>query len=378
MKAIVAIYTDPDFFPPTINAILNLATEIEEVIVISRNNTVSDFPYPTNVSLVKIGKRVSVRESEKQSPFLKIYYFLRFALTLHNYSKRKGSRLLLIYDTYALLSFFLFKGVRHNIKVWYHSHDMVDRTHVSKTSISYFASKYEERAMRYIDFFSLPSKERLIFYPEFKFPDHLFIIPNYPSLKVYSDLKREKIGGDLNIIYQGFIGPGHSLEEFIELLQENVNGFKLRLILKGSVTREYQLYLRNLAEKFGVSNKITWKRIGPYSQLPALTASCHIGIGINTNSDRVSQTQGTSSNKIYEYVASGLPVILYESAQFTKYLRQYRWALFTDGSLSSIKKVLEDISQNLPALGTAARQDFETSLNFEKYFVPILKKIINE
>ena len=126
-----------------------------------------------------------------------------------------------------------------------------------------------------------------------------------------------------------------------------------------------------------MSDKLIWKEIGPYAELPSLTASCHIGIGINMNSDRVSQTQGTASNKIYEYAASGLPVILYDSGQFTKYLQKYNWAFFTDGSLNSIRDNVAAILKDQRRLSEMARHDFEESLNFEKNFKPALHTVLD-
>jgi glycosyltransferase involved in cell wall biosynthesis len=372
-RAVVAIYIDPDFFPPTINAILNLAEQAEEVIVVSRNNSKSDYPYPSNVHLKKIGRRISVRDSEKQPAWTKLFYFLQFTLSLHREAKNKNTDLVLLYDPFALFSFFIVKRMRRKRKIWYHNHDMPDKTMQRKYSLGYFASKYEAKAMKHVDFFSLPSKERLQYYTAIDPAIPVFIIPNYPSLKVYYPPgKKSSVKEKIKIIYQGFIGKGHALEECIELLQENIHGYELNLVLKGSVTPGYKLFLNALAEKYNVADKLVWKDIGSYYELPALTASCDIGIGINMNNDIVSQAQATASNKIYEYAASGLPVILYNSDQFTQYLQRYNWTFFTDGSVKSIKENVEAIAKDLPALSESAQQDFEQSLNFESYFMPAL------
>ena len=243
-------------------------------------------------------------------------------------------------------------------------------------SIGAFAAKYERAGMRFIDFFSLPSDERRIYYTGIDSSIPVFILPNYPSLKVYPKPgKKNSPDGYISIIYQGFIGKGHSIEELIRLLQEDIDGSALKLILKGSVTTEYKSLIDKLAKDLDVADQLIWIDIGPYYELPALTASCDIGIGINMNTDIVSKTQGTASNKVYEYAASELPVILYDSEQFTKYLKKYDWAFFTDGSLSSLRKNVELIIKDLPHLGQAARSDFEATLNFENYFIPAFTKV---
>jgi hypothetical protein len=376
-RVIVAIYTDADFYPPTINAILNLSEVFKEVVVICRNNAAKDFPYPTNVRLKKIGPNCTVREMEKQSIIRKSFYFVQFFFSFLTYSKKADTQLLLIYDSFALFACFLMRPFIKNKKIWYHNHDMVNKALISSFSIGRLAAKFETRAMKNIDFFSLPSKERLVYFPDL--PNHIrvFIIPNYPSLKVYKTFEKNKtLGTHIAIIYQGFIGPGHSLEELTSLLSEKINGLALQLILKGSVTDSYRLSIETLASENGVEQQITWIPIGPYSELPVITSQADIGIGINKNTDIVSLAQGTASNKIYEYAASGLPVVLHKSEQFEKYLASYNWAFFSDGSVESLRKTIVQIVNNLENLSVSARNDFENRLNFEQVFQPVMKQVV--
>ena len=105
-RVVIAIYIDPDFYPPTINAILNLAERCEEVIVISRNNTLKDFAYPDNVYLKKIGPLRSVREMEGEGAPAKAFYFLKFIFLLFQYSIKSSCRLVVLYDHLALFAFY--------------------------------------------------------------------------------------------------------------------------------------------------------------------------------------------------------------------------------------------------------------------------------
>lgn len=375
-RAVVAIYVDPDFFPPTINAILNLAEQTDEVVVISRSNSVEDYPYPPNVRLKKIGKHVSVRDMEIQPLWNKLSCFIAFSLSLFGEAKNKSTQLVLLYDPFALFAFSLARYFRLKKKVWYHNHDLPDLRSIRKNSLGYWAAKYELKGMKHIDFFSLPSRERLSFYPMLKPEITVFIIPNYPSLQVYKREHKTHFENDrVRIIYQGFIGPGHGLEVITKLLGEKINGYELQLILKGSVSADYKSSIDRLAEEYKVSGQVNWYCIGAYHELPCLTHSCDIGIGINTNSDPVSLTQGTSSNKIYEYAASGLPVLVNNNEQFDKYLGSYDWAYFTDGSEIVTRKMLEEIIKEILSASKSARDDFETSLNFESYFMPALNMV---
>jgi glycosyltransferase involved in cell wall biosynthesis len=373
-RVVVAIYIDPDFYPPTINAIINLASAFEEVVVVSRNNSDTNYPFPSNVLLKKVGKYCSVRDSEKKSTTAKIFSFLHFTYTLFKYSAGKKTKLVVLYDPFPLFSFFLFrKMISKKKKIWYHNHDMPSLERQRKYSTGWFSATYEHRAMEHIHFFSLPSYDRQQYYPEIKKHIPVFIIPNYPSLQVYNRVKpKAHLTDTIRIIFQGFISAGHSLEEMVALLAEKINGKQLHLILKGSVKDDYKNRINELASTYGVLNKLTWVGVGPYSDLPDLTNSCHIGNAIHRNTDIVSKTLGTASNKIYEYAASGLPVILYDIDQFKKYLNQYSWTFFCNGSKKSIREVIENICINLPQLQQDARMDFENKLNFENHFNPAM------
>jgi glycosyltransferase involved in cell wall biosynthesis len=373
-RIVVGIYIDPDFFPPTISAILNFAEVSDEVIVVSRNNSLDDYPYPSNVTLKKIGRNCSVREMEDQGVARKAFEFLKFTWHLLRFSRSKKCQLLVLYDHIALFSFFL-SSVSAKKKVWYHNHDMPIKELIKKRTIGGLAASCEEKAMKYIDYFSLPSQERLQFYPHIHPEVPVFIIPNYPSLKVYGNVSVENEKKHLKIIYQGFIGARHALEEVIQCMGSYPQYNRIELILKGHVTADYKKELIELAHTVGVDGQLKWIPVGPYKELPALTASCTVGIGINKNTDIVNRNQGTASNKIYEYAACGLPVIVFDNEQFHKYLDKYPWVLFTDGTADSLKKIITILDQNASKLGKMARESFGQKLNFEKVFLPVLEKI---
>ncbi len=374
-RIVVGIYIDADFFPPTINAILNFAEVSDEVIVVSRNNSAGDYPYPSNVVLKKVGRYCTVREMEKQPVGLKALEFLKFTYRLFRSSKSNKCELLVLYDHIALFSFFLAKSVSKKSKVWYHNHDMPIKEIIKKRTIGGLAAAYEEKAMNYIDYFSLPSQERLPFYPHVNTRIPVFIIPNYPSLKVYGNVQIRNNREGFKFIYQGFIGAGHALEEVIQCIGLFQKDNHIEFILKGSVHVDYKKKLNDLSHQLGVAGQLHWYPVGPYRELPALTASATVGIGINKNTDIVNRNQGTASNKIYEYAACGLPVIVFDSEQFRKYLDKYSWVFFTDGSVDSLEKIITNINQNASELGKLARESFEQELNFEKVFLPVLEEV---
>ena len=377
-KVVVAIYTDPDYYPPTLNAILNLAGRFGEVVVVTRNNAQTDYPFPSNVRLVKSGKYIAVAEAEIKGVGYKLISFLKFVRKLYLSIIRGKTDLLILYDPFPLLAFALVrKFIPARILSWYHNHDMPELSLNRKYSLGWYAAAKEHETMKYIGYFSLPSSDRLRFYPNWQRPLDYFFIPNYPSLKVYRLRPlRKGLKDNLKLIFQGAIGEGHALEELISLLGGEFNGFSLQLVLKGPVREPYKEKLNRLAAEKGVSEKLTWIGIGPYAGVPVITSSCHIGIAIHKGTDNVSRTLGTASNKIYEYAACGLPVILYDDAQFRDCLKGYQWAYFTDGSIGGLSETLQRVIQEIDESGELAFHDFRESLNFEKAFLPALDMVM--
>jgi hypothetical protein len=87
----------------------------------------------------------------------------------------------------------------------------------------------------------------------------------------------------------------------------------------------------------------------------------------------MNKTLGTASNKIYEYAALGLPVILYDNAHFRETLGQYNWAFFTNTEPESYRQCLHRIISDYPSLSKQAFEDFKSKLCYEHNFEPVKK-----
>jgi hypothetical protein len=85
---------------------------------------------------------------------------------------------------------------------------------------------------------------------------------------------------------------------------------------------------------------------------------------------------GTASNKIYEYAAVGLPVILFDTPHFRRHLGSREWAFFTDLSEASPLAVLGQIVERYEAASATAIRDFEQEFNYERVFVPVLERVV--
>ena len=83
----IAIYTHPEFYPPLLNAIDELAGSFTDLQVITRNLHFSSWKYPANVQMIHSGKEMKIDESEKASTGWKIKSFLNFTRTFYQVSE---------------------------------------------------------------------------------------------------------------------------------------------------------------------------------------------------------------------------------------------------------------------------------------------------
>jgi hypothetical protein len=369
---LVCIYNSPDLFPPTLNAISSLCDRFDEVYVLYRGGKEVSLNDNKRARYLSVGE-----ETSGMSIWEKISLFFKYRAAIRKIINSKRVDLVLVFDEISLLA--VWPSSDKNGKIWYHSHDVPEPGNFRKLSVGWLASKLQSVMFRDVDIFSIPTLERAKFYKTDSFKGRQIEIPNYPSLRFfqegmrYSDLKDE-----LRLLYQGTISEGHGFEELLEVLGESISGKRLTMTLIGSCDPAYKRKLLELAiclnviENFSILDRI------PYAQLISFTREFHIGLGIYVSKNIMNATIATASNKIYEYIASGLPVLLLDNDYFRTHFGQYDWALFTDLSKSNLNKVMEDLIGVYSSVADAARSDFERSLNFERGFNRALDIICSE
>ena len=123
-----------------------------------------------------------------------------------------------------------------------------------------------------------------------------------------------------------------------------------------------------MSQKYIIENRVCFYGVTAYQEVPKLVSTCHIGIGIHTGSDIMNATLGTSSNKIYEYAALGLPVLLFENDHFRNILADNIWSEFTDLSKSSLIQAITNVVTNYSLMNQSANETFKKQFNYESNF----------
>jgi hypothetical protein len=367
-KLLVLIYTDVEGYPPTMNQIRSLQDAFSEIRVVQRGNIAkrSNF-FSDNVKFKNIKKNIGYSQQLNGSIFLKMKLYVSFILNIGVQIFSYRPTVILIYDPVALFCFsFLKRFVNSKTLIWYHNHDVIEISGGSK--LEKVIKTKEHAIMKELDIFSLPAMERLNHFDLSNFKGQFLFIPNYPSLSLYSRYfkSREQNSKTFNILFQGSIGPGHGLEEIINILGWNEEIEKnIMLHLKGNVHAQYKADLIKIANNQGKGEFVKFHPYTEYEKVPELASKCELGIAIFLKTDVMNTTLGTSSNKIYEYGAVGTPILYFKNDHFDKYLGECKWAFPTDLSNNSLLKVVNEINANLQYYSNAAFVDFSERFNFE-------------
>lgn len=376
-KVLALIYADVEAYPPTLNLINLLSEYVERIDLVERSILNNKNIFEHNVFIHRPGYNYSREDQMKGSPILKLYLYLIFLFKIIKILIIQKPNIVIIYDPIPLVLYRLARIFSNkNHVVWYHNHDVLESKN-NKFSISYWISKFEKTSFSLIDVFTLPSIERMEYFPINELKGNFFFLPNYPSKKIYEEFfkSREKPNSnEFHIIFQGSIGEGHGIEEIISILGYNSELNKtIFLNLKGLISKEYKEMLLEIARSKNILKYIKFHGFTSYKDVPRLASKCQLGIAIFTKTDLMNSTLGSSSNKIYEYTAVGTPVIYYKTPHFNKYLSHFKWAFSSDLSEKSILNILLVVDKEFDILSKFAYDAFHESFNYENYFEKIIK-----
>lgn len=376
---VIGIYYHPEAYPPTLNAVSELSKCFDGITIVHRPHLKGTWQYPVNVQAVASGSYITSVGQEQSSLPKKVNFFRQFVFDLWKAIKQSKADIVLLYDVHALFAYYLIRRfISKKHAIWYHNHDVFELKDQRKHSIGWYACKAEKKIFSKLQLFTLPTAERLAYFPMDQFSGKYFVIPNYPSLQFYSRFYHpKKLNGEVKLIFQGRIYEGHGLEEIIPLLAEKIGGRQLQLVLKGHCPEDYKQKLLAQASALNVTQMLSFAGFTPYEEVPRLAASCHIGIGIFSKKETMHVTLGTASNKLYEYAAVGLPVLYLAEAHFSRYLQQYEWAFPVTLSTTSIREAIVAIIQNYEYYSASAHESFTQGLNFEAFFSPVKQYLEN-
>ena len=383
MKVLVLNYTHPEGYPPTFNAINNLSKNVDEVFVLSTRTLETKWNYSDNVHLNLLDSNTDRFKAVTISKGKKIKTYFNYIKAIYNYIRKDKVDLIIIYDNVPFFFYTIIAKVLPKGKlpvVWYHNHDVFPLSNYKKYSVNWFGAICEQKYLNQASYFSLPANERKEYFKLNEFKGKYFFIPNYPSSYFHGKLKIDtrKSLDRISFVYPGNICFKHGFEDLIPILGEKVDEKELHLTLLGDVKPKYKEELIALANKHNVSNHVHFIGRNSYFDVPKVMTEHHIGWAVNKPLDVTYSTGGTAANKIYEYLALSMPIVIFDNEHYREYLDNNDWAFFSDLSKDSLLEQIKDIVKDYNNLSQQARESFENNFTFEEAFNKALQTVLKE
>lgn len=373
------IYANPDHYPPTVNAI-SLLSKSFDVVLIGRNQDLPDREYPDNVEIHRLGYFSSLQERVEASTSKKLQEYVQFILS----SRRllKDVSVIYAYDSFAYVAAYLCQLlINPTLPLIYQSHE-ISEYGSSRLSLTQWVESAEKAWVNQARMVVFPDQDRAEFYQKrTSLSQSPVIVPNFP-LKSFFEIPADwtsSLGQRWKmrtLFYRGTISETSSMREIVAA-SSHVENANVRFV--GFLNSDVQKQLDEWVNLQAMASRFAYLGRLPYRELTHHTLSATLGFALYkaTSFDRVACA--TACNKIYEYAACGLPVVVSDFPTYRNYLANESWVRFADpDDPDSIRSAIQAILSNYEdyqRMCLAARQAFETKFNYESVFNPLLLKI---
>jgi glycosyltransferase involved in cell wall biosynthesis len=105
-----------------------------------------------------------------------------------------------------------------------------------------------------------------------------------------------------------------------------------------------------------------------------------LGLVLYGSSTVNEEHMGSASNKLFEYAARGIPVVVPDRRSFREFLVGESWVAYADprnreSMANAIRGIFAD-QYRYTAMCYAARRAFEQKYNYEHVFAPVIQRLL--
>jgi glycosyltransferase involved in cell wall biosynthesis len=366
-------YNDPDFYPPAINAIRQLCRAGFSIELFTRETgKPHHIAYPPEAHIVRLAPR-------GRNSWLQFLNFLREVVL----RARPNAAVFWGHDMHGFVGARL-AAWRQGRPLVYHCHDFADPGWMTRGIKLVHA--FERAFARTADAVVVPDAGRAeVIARVLGLRTAPLVAANSPPLRplekngtLQTALAAQGKQFDLTVFRQGKVGRGHGLEMTVRSLplwRHKRSGF----VVMGIVDEDYATMLQGLAERLGVTDRFALLPPVPYDHVFDFIAGADVGHALYDPIHVNHAYPTTSSNKLMEYLAAGLPTLLSNNLGMMELSRQHECGIVVDASQPDcIAQGVNMLAENAVArqrIGQAARRAFEDHFCFERQFTQVMETI---
>ena len=271
------------------------------------------------------------------------------------------------------------------VKILYHEHD--SQTGPSKTTFMRICRQTLDKLAKRADACVLPNEKRLKRFVQKTLRDKLSVcVRNCPAkIEAKAKKKGEQHEGAI-FYYQGSIVPERFPQNIIKALAGS--GLKSQIKTVGYETSGsvgYVKALKNKAKEVGILEQVEFIGSKEYlSEVMDICRSCDVGLALlprDSHDENIIDMVG-ASNKVFEYMACGLPVIVSDIPEWVETFVKPGYALACDPedpkSIEGVMKWFAEHPEVAKEMGEKGRQKILSDWNYEKQFETVSRIIMKD
>jgi len=378
---LVVMYGNPAFHPPTINAV-RLMGDHFRVFVVHRNDDGPPAQWPPDVEVRPIGPSGAQGIKSARGPAAKLAEFTGFIRELRRTLAEARPQFVYAYDPVGFSAAMRARGGAVSPPVIFHCHDLPALDRPRFTSLQFWISRYALRRTRDAALVVFPSEYRAQAWLE-RARDRrpALIVPNGAARDFSSpceDLR--SLAGirfqDRRALYLGSMSPENGQAGAIAALAMLP---RTSLDIVGFGLAAYREELRTIARTAGVEMRVNvegWVSDAERMRRLRLAA---LGLLLYRAASLNWEHSGSSANKLFEYAAMGLPVVVPDRKSFREFFAADSWVAYANPEdPASIARAIEFILADRAryvAMSLAARKAHEEKYNYETVFQPVLARL---
>ncbi len=370
MKIQAIFYANPDCYPPIINSARVLAAAGHRVDILCRlGDTPSNVAYPSSVAV----RRLAVDARHTMRAYLG---FARTAWRLADCS----AAVFVGHDMHGFLVARLL-AARFRRPLVYHCHDFAEDDDGLALG-GRLVKAFEKRFARTADVVIVPDAERAHVVAGALHLSRLpLVVANAPlqrapaSTRLQQSLAERGFSSARIVFRQGRIGPGHAIEATVRSLplwNDPTWGF----VAMGLADDDYVQHLNNLARQQRVADRFVILSAVGYDEVAQFTSGATVGHALYEPIHVNNRYITTASNKIMEYMASALPLLVSDRPGLRSLVERHDCGLTANesdpASIAAAVNALSGDPARARQMGANAARAFEEEFRFERQFAPVL------
>jgi glycosyltransferase involved in cell wall biosynthesis len=308
--------------------------------------------------------------------------YLRFVTDLVKRSS-KDTDVFIGHDMHGLLVARLLSW-RYGKPLIYHCHEYVDSEAAKQLNWGgHLVFLFQKYLARTADLVVIPDQDRAyLMKGEFRLDNDLIVATNSPlspisesGVRLRDELEERGKRFEQIVFRQGSIGPSHAIETTLQSMQywsSRAWGF----VIMGSGAPDYIQSLHQQAIELGVAEQFVVLPPVSYDDVLKFTPGASLGHSLYSPVDANNRYSTTASNKLMEYMAAGLPLLVSDRPGLRDLVTRHGCGVVADeDNPESIARSINYLLANpeqAKQMGSNGRQAFFDTYCYERQFAPVL------